>query len=324
MKKQIVGGLAAIVALAAMGPAAQAEFVPSRPLEIAVHAGPGSGNDVFARAVIAVIDKEKLSPVRIQVANKPGGGSTTASAYLASKAGESNVIGVFTNIWITDPLVQKEATNTLSKLTPIALVITEPGLIAVRADSPYKTLADFIAAAKEKPGALKQSGGSILARENILRQLLIKETGASWNFISFPTGGARLAALLGGHVDMMILEPGEARDQVRSGKIRVLAQVSDTRLEAFDAPTLTEAGFKIPDLPQIRGIVGPPDMPADAVAYYSGLIEKVAKSPEWKAYLEQNGFRSTFMGPAETKAFIATYTDQLRATLVAAGVKLAD
>ena len=84
----------------------------------------------------------------------------------------------------------------------------------MRADSAIKTLADFVAAAKDKPGQLKQAGGSITSRENVVRQLLMTHTGARWSFISFPGGGERLAALLGGHVDlMMILDPSEAREQ---------------------------------------------------------------------------------------------------------------
>jgi putative tricarboxylic transport membrane protein len=317
--------VAAAAAFVAAPGAALAQFVPDRPLEIAVHAGPGSGNDVFARALIQVIEQNDLSPVRIQVANKPGGGSTTASAYLASQAGDTDTIGVFTNIWITDPLVSAEATNTLTSMTPIALVIREPGLVAVRADSPYETLQDFIDAALAEPGALSQSGGSVLARENIIRQLIQQATGAQWQFISFPSGGERLAALLGGHVDMMIVEPAEASEQVRSGAMRVIAQVSDERLPGFpDVPTVTEAGIEIPTLPQIRGIVGPPDMPEEAVAYYSDLIRQATETEQWQAYVAENGFEAAFATPEETTAFIEAYTDQLREILVAAGVEVVE
>ncbi len=75
----------------------------------------GSGNDVFARALITIIDQEKLSPVRMQVANKPGGGSTAAAAYVVSKKGDPHVIACFTNIWLTDTLVQEAATNKLQR-----------------------------------------------------------------------------------------------------------------------------------------------------------------------------------------------------------------
>src|SRR5262249_246018 len=153
-----------------------------------------------------------------------------------------------------------------------ARMVVEPALVAVRAESPFKSLKDFLAAAKEKPGQLKQSGGSITARENIVRQMLMKETGGNWVFISFPSGGERLSALLGGHGDLMIMDPSEAIAQVKSGKLRVLAQLADKRLPGFDdIPTVPEAGFNIPNVPQTRGLVAPPNLPADALAYYEDL-----------------------------------------------------
>src|SRR2546423_13082782 len=102
-RRQLLAATGSLATLAALRPAF-AEFKPTRPIEFVVHGGPGSGNDVFARALIAIIDQEKLSPVRMQVANKPGGGSTAASAYVVSKKGDPHVIACYTNVWITDTL----------------------------------------------------------------------------------------------------------------------------------------------------------------------------------------------------------------------------
>jgi putative tricarboxylic transport membrane protein len=116
----------------------------------------------------------------------------------------------------------------------------------VRSDSPFKTLKEFVDAAKAKPGTLKQSGGSVTSRDNIIRQTLQQNTGARWAFVSFPGGGERLAALLGGHVDMMVIEPQEAGEQIRAGKLRVLTQISDKPLSGFpNVPNLKQAGFDV-------------------------------------------------------------------------------
>jgi putative tricarboxylic transport membrane protein len=313
---------AAALLLTAIG-WAHAQYKPNRPVEFVVHNGPGSGNDVFARALIQVIEQNKLMPVRMQVANKPGGGSTSASSYVMTKAGETNTIAVFANIWITDTLVQEAATSRLVDMTPLAMVNIEPALVVVRADSSFKTLADFVNAAKDKPNQFKQSGGSITSRENVVRQLLMSHTGARWTFISFPGGGERLAALLGGHVDVMILEPSEAREQVRSGKLRVIAQVSDKRLEDFqDIPTVKEAGFDVPDVPQLRGVVGPPNMPAEAVAFYSDMLGKATRTPAWQKYLKDNQFEDKFLNPEETRKYLLQFEDRLRGVLKESGVKL--
>src|SRR5437879_11448890 len=131
-RRHLLAGAALVFGIAAVTPAL-AQFKPTRPIEFVVHGGPGSGNDVFARALIAIIDQEKLAPVRMQVANKVGGGSTAASAYVVGKRGDPHVIACWTNVWITDTLVQEAATNRLKDMTPIARLVVEPALVVVKA-----------------------------------------------------------------------------------------------------------------------------------------------------------------------------------------------
>jgi putative tricarboxylic transport membrane protein len=322
LRREFLAGSALVLAAGGLDPA-WAQFKPTRPVEFVVHGGPGSGNDVFARALVAIIDQEKFAPVRFQVVNKPGGGSTAAAAYIASKRADPHVIGCWTNIWMLDALMQETATNGLLTLTPIVRLAIEPALVVVKTDSPIKSMDDFIKLAKEKPGALKMSGGSIASRENIVRQLLMKVTGARWNFISFPSGGERLAALLGGHVDIMIVDPSEAGEQVRAGKLRNIAQVSDKRLPGFpDVPTLQEAGFDIPQVPQMRGVLGSPGMSADAVTYYEDLFVKVSKTPTWQKVLAESFFDGEVLKAAELKAFLVKFEGTLRDILKEAGAKI--
>src|SRR5205085_6941234 len=211
---------ASIAALALAAPAA-ADWKPTKPVEVIVHTGPGGGSDVLARNVATMMEKEKLVPVRMQVINKPGGNGAVAAAALAEKKDDPHTIGLITSVWIAGPLTSSEAKVTVMDLKPIAQLMLEPAVFAVRADSPFKTLKEFIDAAKAKPGTLKQSGGSVTSRDNIIRQSLQHATGAKWAYVSFPGGGERLAALLGGHVDIMVIEPQEAGEQVRAGKLRV-------------------------------------------------------------------------------------------------------
>jgi putative tricarboxylic transport membrane protein len=311
--------LAALCALAAGEAAA---YQPTRPVEVVVHTGPGGGSDLLARAVATMIEKEKLLPVRMQVVNKTGGGGAVAAAYLAEKKGDQNTLGFFTGVWLTNPLTTEKAKVTLRDLTPIARLVLEPALIAVKADSPYKTLKDFIEAAKQKPGELKQSGGSITSRDNVVRQLLQQETGARWAFISFPGGGERLAALLGGHVQMMVIEPEEAGEHIRAGNMRVLAQVNDARLPAFpNVPTLKEAGYDVPVVPQVRGVVAPPGIPADNVAYWEDVFRKLTRTASWKKFLQDNQFEDGYQNSVELTKFYDEFTGRMRKILQEAGVK---
>ncbi len=314
--------VAALLAALASAPAL-AVFTPTKTVEIVVHTGPGGGNDVLARAIAAMVETEKLLPVRMQVVNKPGGNGAVAAAFLAEKKGEAHTIGLITSAWIISPLVTAEAKVTLQDLTPIAQLVLEPALVAVRADAPYKTMKEFIEAAKANPGQLKQSGGSLTARDSIMRQVLQNATGAKWAFISFPGGGERIAALLGGHVNMMIVEPQEAGENIRAGKMRVLAQVSDKRLIAFpDVPTLKEAGYDVALIPQMRGVVAPPGIAPDVVEFWDDFLRKLTRTAAWRKYLEDNQFDDGFQtGVTFTKTLDAT-TRQMRQLLEESGVKL--
>ncbi len=317
---EIVAVLA--LALAAVPVYAQG-FKPTKPIEFVTHTGPGGGGDVFARGISAAMEKEKLLPVRMQVVNKTGGGVIAAMSYLAEKHGDTHTIAVFTGLWYTNPLMRAEAKLSMHDLTPVVRLVLEPAMIAVKSDSPYKSLKEFIDAAKASPGKLKQSAGSIGSRDWVVRQLLMKNSGASWAYISFPGGGERIAALLGGHVDMMVIEPQEAGEHIRAGNMRVIAQVAEKRLPVFpDVPTIQEAGFNVPNVPQVRGIVAPPNTPADVVAYWEDVFAKFVKTPSWQKYLADNLFEDGYLRSADLRKFGVQFEDTTRNILKEGGVKV--
>lgn len=314
--------VAACAAALAAAPA-WAQFKPTKPVEFIVHTGPGGGADVLARFMAQVIEKEKLAPVRFQVNNKSGGGGLTAMAYVVEKKGDTHAVAVFTGNWLTNPLTRKEAKYTIKDMTAVSRLVLEPALIAVKADAPYKTLKDFIEAAKKDPKKLKQSGGSITSRDNVVRQLLMKTTGADWAYVSFKGGGERIAALLGGHVNMMVVEPQEAGEHIKGGNMRVIATVAEKRLDGFpNVPTLKEAGYDVPIVPQVRGIVMPPGVSPDVVAYYEDLFLRLTKTAAWKKYLDDQQFEDGYMKSAELSKFFDVFSDQMRGILKEAGVKV--
>ena len=313
-----------VAAISLAAGSAFAQYKPSKPVEFVTHTGPGGGGDVLARFIANAIEKENLAPVRMQVVNKTGGGGLTAMAYLAEKKGDDHAIAIFTGLWFTNPLMRKEAKFSMKDLTPIVRLVTEPALVAVKADSPIKSLKDFIDAAKAKPGDMKQSGGSIGSRDWLVRQVLMKHTGTNWAYISFPGGGERIAAVLGGHVNMMIIEPQEAGEHIRAGNMRVIAQVAEKRLQAYaNVPTIKEAGFDVLNVPQVRGIVAPPGVPADVVKYWEDLFAKLIETPTWKKYLSDNLFESAYLRSAEMDKFGDGYSEITRKILIEAGVKVA-
>jgi putative tricarboxylic transport membrane protein len=311
--------------LAATGTAWAQGFVPDKPVSVVTHAGPGGANDVFGRALISVMEKEKLNPVRFVMVNKTGGGSTNAMNFVTAAQGDNNMIALFASNWTSDYIVQKDATNSLQGLTPIANLIVEPALVVVKADSPFKTLKDFVDAAKAAPNTLKQSGGSPLGRDAVLRYLLMANTGAQWNYISFNGGGERIAAVLGGHTDLYVLDATEAGDLIKSGQLRALAQVSDKRVAGFpaDVPTLKEAGFDI-DIPvQARGVMGPPGMSPEAVAFYQDLLQKTVQTPSWKKYVADFSLQDAYMPASELGPFLVKYAARMKEIIKGAGLETA-
>jgi putative tricarboxylic transport membrane protein len=302
---------------------AWAQFTPSRQIEAVVHTGPGGGSDIFARAIAEMLQKEKLINQRMQVVNKSGGGSAVAMSYLAEKKGDPHTIGFFTGVWVTNPMTTQEATVTVKELTPIMRLVLEPAVVAVKADSPYKDMKDFIEAAKKSPNQLRQSGGSVTGRDNLMRLLIQKATGAQWTYISFPSGGERLSNLLGGHVHMMVLEPQEAGEQIRAGQLRVIASLTEKRLPSLpNVPTIKEQGIDVTIIPQARGIVAPPGASQDTVQYYEGVFDRFAKTAGWKQYLEQNQFEDGYLKGQPLNKFFDDLTVLMRNVLKEAGAKV--
>ena len=298
-------------------------FEPTKTVEGVVHTAPGGGSDILARAIAEMLQKEKLITQRLQVVNKSGGGSAVAMSYLAEKKGDNHVIGFFTGVWVTNPLTTKEATVTIKDLTPIVRLVLEPAVVAVKADSPYKNMKDFIEAAKKSPGQLRQSGGSVTGRDNLVRLVIEKATGAKWVFVSFPGGGERIANLLGGHVQMMVMEPQEAGEHIKAGNLRVIAALTEKRLPFFpDVPTLKEQGIDVPVIPQARGVVAPPGVGNDVVQYWDGVFGRFAKTASWKKYLNDNQFEDGYLTGTGLNKFFDDLTLQMRDVLKEAGVKV--
>jgi putative tricarboxylic transport membrane protein len=310
--------LALWLALAA-GPLAAQGFAPSREIELVVHSAPGGGSDVFAQALLAMFQQEKLLAQPVRVLNKTAGASAEAMAYLTEKRGDGHVVAVFTNTWLTTPLTRKEGGQTIKEFTPLARLLLEPTIAVVRADSPYRTLADFVAAAKRDPGKLKQAGGSLTAIESMTGLLIQSATGAKWTFVPTPAVSDRMKNLVAGSVDIVIPQPQDAAEQMTAGKARAIAAITERRLRALpDVPTIGEQGIAIPIIANVRGIVGPPGMAPAAIAYWEDLFARLAKTQSWRAYVEENQVEDVFLRGREMPAFLDEQIVLMRKMLRAA------
>jgi putative tricarboxylic transport membrane protein len=242
---------------------------------------------------------------------------------LAKRKGDAHTIAVFTNTWLATPLTRKDAAYTVKSFTPIVRLVLEPTIAVVRADAPYRTLADFVADAKRRPGALKQAGGSLTAIESLTGLLIQGTTGAKWTFVSTPAVSDRMKTLIAGE-DIVIPQPQDANEHIAAGKIRPVAAFTERRLAVLpNVPTIHEQGIQAPIIANVRGILGPPGMPAAAQRYWEDFFARLAATPSWKKYVEENQVEDVFMRGAAMSPFFDEQIDVMRRVLREAGVALA-
>ncbi|MGH2828545.1 MAG: Bug family tripartite tricarboxylate transporter substrate binding protein [Actinomycetota bacterium] len=258
--------------------------------EFLVHTGPGGGSDIFVRDVISMLRDEEIISKNWPVRNEEAGEGAGAMSYLLSKASEDGNISAMTTTWLTTPNTIEGAETTVSDLTPVAGLIIEPEVMAVTADSPYETLTDFVDDAKENPGDLVQAGGSTTEVGALNGKALATEAGTSWEFLSFEEVGQRIAAMLNGDADMMFGSAQDFISQVEAGKLKIIATISPEPSPIYpDAPTTEDEGFTTELVPQVRGIMAPPDIPADALEYYQGVFSDLVETESWQEFAEKNG-----------------------------------
>ena len=299
-------------------------YRPSRPVELVVHSALGGGSDVFAREVVAMAEREKLLTQPIRIVNKTAGAGLEAIAYLADKRGDDHTIAIFTNTWIATPLTNKEAKYTVTDLTAIVRLVLEPTIVVVRADSPYKNMNDFVAAAKQNPLGLKQAGGSVTAIESLSGLLIQKATGVQWTFISTPAIKDRIANLLAGNVDVIIPQPQDVNEHISAGRMRPIAALTEKRLAVLpDVATIKEQGINVPIIANARGLLGPPAMPREVVEYWEDFFSRLVQTASWKRYVEENQVQDVFLKSRELAPFLVEQDQLMRSVLQAAGVKVA-
>jgi putative tricarboxylic transport membrane protein len=315
-KLTLAAATAAVLALVVTGcgpGGASASGQPSR-TEAVVHTGPGGGSDVFAREVIKLLQQNKVISGNWPVRNVTEGSGIGAMSYVIGKRGRNDTIAAITPTWLVTPLTLKNSSVSISDLQPIAGLLVEPQVLAVRADSPYRTARDFTDAARQNSN-LVQVGGSVTATDSLTGKALQAQTGAKWKFLSYSDSGQRIASLLRGDAQMMIGSTGDFAEQIRAGKLRVVAVIGDQPLATFpQVSTLAQQGFQVGGLPEeFRGFVGPQGMPADALRYYQDVLGKLVKTKAWQDYAKHNGDITQFMDAAAFGRFLSTQNTAMTA-----------
>jgi tripartite-type tricarboxylate transporter receptor subunit TctC len=281
--------LAAALFLAAGGPAL-AETFPSKPIRLVVPFPAGGGTDIIARELAQkVTDATKWVFV---VDNKPGSGGNIGIDAVAKSApdGYNLVLGQTSNLAINPTLYSKLPYDPVKDLTPVSMVASSPLAIVVAADSPYRTLAEVVAAARAKPGSINfaTSGNGTVA--HLATELFQKEAGVKLTHIPYKGASQGLTDVIGGQVQLYVSSIPTLIGHIKSGKLRALAVTSLKRVDDLpQVPTISESGYKNFDAVTWFGVLGPARLPQDIVVRLNTEIQKALNGAELKRKLSDQG-----------------------------------
>jgi putative tricarboxylic transport membrane protein len=275
-------------------------------IEIVVGSGAGATPDVFMRRVAKILNEEKIVTQPLVVQNRTGGGWTVASNYVLGKQGSEEHLFALVPTVFTTPIVQGRP-NVYDKVSPIAVLLRFDLVVVVRPDSPYKTLADLVAAAKKMERSVQFAGANVGSTDHIVTALIEKAGGVKFNYVPFDGGGGPLmTAFLGGSVDAIVLALDEAQPLLRGNKVRAIALLSEQRRqepEFKEVPTAKEQGLNVV-WGSYYGIAGAPNLDPSVVSWWDDKLGRMAKTPAWQELLKENFIAAHYVGSDKVKPFL--------------------
>jgi tripartite-type tricarboxylate transporter receptor subunit TctC len=316
---RVLAAAAGMVAVANVA-SAQTGF-PSKAVHLFVPYPAGGAVDILARTLGDELSKNWGQPVIIE--NRPGAGGLVASQALATSPPDGYTLIVVASGHATNPfLYPKIPYDTFKDFTAICLLASSPNILLVRADSPFKTLADLLAQARAKPGSLSYGMAGNGTSTHLAGELL--KNLAKVDIVAIPyTGGApAMNDLLGGQIPMSFNNGPESIGQIGAGKVRALAVTTAKRAPFLpDVPTMAEAGVPGYDTGVWWGLLGPAGMPANIVAQLSSDFLAALKAPVVKERLNTLGASPIGNSPKEFDAVIHADYEKWGPIIKAAGMK---
>jgi putative tricarboxylic transport membrane protein len=283
---------------------------PSKPIELVSSTGAGGGSDLVCRIVAEIITKEKLLPQPVYVVNKPGGGGAIGQTHVSTRRGDPYVFMLAATNLVAAP-IRTGLDIGLDKFQPLGAIGFDLNAISVAEVSPYRTLKDLIAAAREKPGTISVGTTSPGGGAHAMMHRLQKLTGARFNIVSFKSGAETVTGVMGGHLHATAENLGEVLQAVETKKVRLLAIPSTRRLSALpNVPTLKEQGFDI-EAGAMRGFVSPAGVSRDITKRLEDTLAHVHKSAAWKDYMAKNMYEDVYMNGEEFGRWLAAQQSEM-------------
>ena len=290
-------------------------------LKIFVPAAPGGGWDQTARTIEQVL-RATAAVKGVQITNVGGaGGAVGLPQFLNQWKGQGNALMVAGMVMV-GAIIANKSPMRLAQATPIARLTGEFLALVVPAQSPFATAKDFAAALKADPSKVPVAGGSAGGSDHILVGMIAKALGvppSKVSYVAFAGGGPATAALLGNQVAAGISGYGEFAEQVKAGKLRVLAISSDKRQEDIAAPTLKEEGIDV-ELFNWRGVFAPPAVSDAQRKAMIALMEKMTASPQWAEACKTREWTPIALFGDDYKAFLDAETARIEGILKELGL----
>jgi tripartite-type tricarboxylate transporter receptor subunit TctC len=305
MQRWITGARCAVAGLLICAPwLALAEY-PERAITMIVPFPPGGVADTVARPVAEALARELKQPVVIENKAGAGGGLGMALAARAPADGYTVLLSL-SSISIlpeADKLFERRPAFTLNQFKPIARFTADPTVLVVRADAPWKTLADFVADAQRKPGAFNYGSSGNYGTMHVPMEMLKSVAGFRMVHIPYTGAGPAVVALLGGQVDALASGPSTVAQHIRSGRLRALAHWGDKPLLALpEVPSLTSLGLPV-KFAQWSGLFVPAAVPDDTVQRLRAAARRAAADPQVQQVIRAAGSPVEYLDAPEFQSY---------------------
>jgi tripartite-type tricarboxylate transporter receptor subunit TctC len=282
---------------------AQGDY-PTRPVKVIVPSPPGGGTDILARVLAQHFSKALGQPFVVE--NKPGAGNMIGIESVARAPADGyTLLLVASTLALNSVLYKKVPYDPVRDFAPITIAATAPNVLIVNPALPAQTLAEFIALAKKKPGALSYGTPGIGTSPHLSMELLKSMTGIDIVHVPYRGTAAAVTDVIGGQIAATFANALTAKPQVDSGRVRALAVSGPRRIEALPAvPPVAEAGVPGYEAMQWYGMVAPAGTPAPVIARLHGEAVKALQSDDMKEKLALDGAQPVGSSPAEFAALI--------------------
>jgi len=275
----------------------------ARTIKVIVPGTPGASNDVLARVLARQI--ERAEGATLVVENRPGAGNVIGSEAAARAAPDGNTLLINTPPFVIDPYLRKLPYDPFTAFEPICHLANSPIIFVVNKTSPYRTLADLLAAARARPRTVTVGGVGPGTVGHIAVESLKHMAKVDVIFVAYPGNPPAITALLGGHIDAVITGYSVAAELVKSGELRALATTTPARIEPLpELPTVAETGYRDYGFEFWMGVVAPARTPPETISLLSGWFTAALRQPETKVKLESQGLYPSAVCGADFGAFL--------------------